>query len=1048
MSPEEQDKAFKKAVKITASERAAIQKDTAGEVVRLLNLAGTEIEKKLKAQPSEYAAWYLPQVKKQIEQTLHQFGVDAGVAASAGQSKAWDAGQNLIDKPFAAAQVEIAAILPKLDTGQLLAMQTFLTGKMQDVALDTLNRVNDQLALTMIGSQGVGEAISGIQEVMGGISRRRAQTIVRTELGRAFSTASQLRSEQAAERVPGLKKQWRRSGKIHSRKSHDLTDGQVRPVDKPFILGTGKVSPEMESAVGPTRIMYPHDPAAPARETINCGCISLPYMDAWAEDGALALPGKKPFSAEEIALNPLKQEIAEGPTLAEIDKQVAAAKQAKQIKTALKALAKEEGKAQLARSMAKLDAKIAAYQLQEALAGKLGKWFQQAAKKLPETTGKTLEELAAEFKKDYQTKAAITGYKKAILAGKSPTKLQLDTISAISLEQQAAIDAELKIALDQQAAAAQLAAAAKADIPIPAARLDAVATTEIRDWTQVGPQSGSNPGGLFEALDGGRWYVKFPQDAARAHNEVLAAKLYKQAGIDVPEIRLVTKDGKVGVASRIIEGLERDAAALQSGKVQGVAEGFGMDAWLANWDVIGLGYDNLMVKAGRAWRIDVGGSLLYRAQGGAKGAAFREIVSEIDSLRDPRANAQAAAVFGKLSEAQIKASVARVLALDDGVIRRTVLEFSSGELGERSALADLLIARKANLASTYPDILPKIAEARRVAVEMVQGSIRASLAELDSGIVTAIKGIASRAKAGAALEAKDLARVSAAVSRFAEILDNADALQAASLEAVKAHYAPWLERLQQAVASGAGAKAQWGASGTFGGFDAAGLAVDSSKVSPAFAPFLFGEGAKYTATQVKTVLRAVEKHFGRKDYLGKATIPRHGPEADAFDTMPSEYKRALWSWTPSHIYRAVNEELLAAAKEGRKPAQPVQDYADLLNDALKNAPDERRHVGESARGMFYDDADATAFFAKMKAIKDSRGAYQFEGFASSTVGDTPGFSGTRLWVHIKGKSGIHINSISSYAGSENEVLFGTETQFRVTNIKQKDGRYHVYLEEI
>jgi hypothetical protein len=154
---------------------------------------------------------------------------------------------------------------------------------------------------------------------MGGISRRRAIAIVRTELGRAFATASQLRSEQAAEYLPNLKKQWRRSGKIHSRRKHDLTDGQVRPVDQPFILGTGHVSDP--AASGGIRIMHPHDPAAPPSETINCGCISLPYMESWKDAGLLTDPGKRPFSAEEIRLNPVKQELAEpGATIGEIIK--------------------------------------------------------------------------------------------------------------------------------------------------------------------------------------------------------------------------------------------------------------------------------------------------------------------------------------------------------------------------------------------------------------------------------------------------------------------------------------------------------------------------------------------------------------------------------------------------------------------------------------------------------------------------------------------------------------------------------------------------------
>ena len=136
-------------------------------------------------------------------------------------------------------------------------------------------------------------------------------------LGRAYATASQLRATEAQKHVPGLKKQWRRSGKIHSRRKHDLTDGQIRPVDQPFLLGTGAVIEGQEG--GGIRIMHPHDPKAPPSETINCGCISLPYMDEWAEAGLLEHPGKKPFSAEEIALNPTKAELNDpGPTIAEL----------------------------------------------------------------------------------------------------------------------------------------------------------------------------------------------------------------------------------------------------------------------------------------------------------------------------------------------------------------------------------------------------------------------------------------------------------------------------------------------------------------------------------------------------------------------------------------------------------------------------------------------------------------------------------------------------------------------------------------------------------
>ena len=58
-----------------------------------------------------------------------------------------------------------------------------------------------------------------------------------------------------------------------------------------------------------------------------------------------------------------------------------------------------------------------------------------------------------------------------------------------------------------------------------------------------------------------------------------------------------------------------------------VRAGFLADAWLANWDVVGLAADNIVTGPGKkAYRIDVGGSLIFRAQG--KGKPFPPEVSE------------------------------------------------------------------------------------------------------------------------------------------------------------------------------------------------------------------------------------------------------------------------------------------------------------------------------------------------------------------------------------------------------------------------------------
>jgi len=42
------------------------------------------------------------------------------------------------------------------------------------------------------------------------------------------AAASWQRTAQAAAQLPSLQKQWRRSGKIHSRLTHDIADGEIQ----------------------------------------------------------------------------------------------------------------------------------------------------------------------------------------------------------------------------------------------------------------------------------------------------------------------------------------------------------------------------------------------------------------------------------------------------------------------------------------------------------------------------------------------------------------------------------------------------------------------------------------------------------------------------------------------------------------------------------------------------------------------------------------------------------------------------------------------------
>lgn len=236
---------------------------------------------------------------------------------------------------------------------------------------------------------------------------------------------------------------------------------------------------------------------------------------------------------------------------------------------------------------------------------------------------------------------------------------------------------------------------------------------DMSKWSQIGPQKGSNPGGLYQSPAGDKWYVKEAKSLLHAQSEQLTSKLYEALGIDATKVDLVKMGDKTGVASKFRDGLsEMKSTLTSSSPPPGVFEGFAADAWLANWDVVGLKYDNLLLSpTGNAVRVDPGGALLFRAQGAPKGSAFGNVVGEIDSLRSST-NPASKAVFGRMTDEQIVASIDKVLALSDQTIRDMVESYGPGDELARNLLAEKLIARKANLAQQREGLLAKIAQSK------------------------------------------------------------------------------------------------------------------------------------------------------------------------------------------------------------------------------------------------------------------------------------------------------------------------------------------------
>jgi len=218
-------------------------------------------------------------------------------------------------------------------------------------------------------------------------------------------------------------------------------------------------------------------------------------------------------------------------------------------------------------------------------------------------------------------------------------------------------------------------------------------------WNYIYPESERpkpKPMPGFEARQnlggttGGAWLVTMPNGERKVvkHSttpthlleEYTANRIYKILGAPVPRVDLRTTSQGVAQVADFVEGTplgsldgESRAEAIES-----LQRGFVADALLGNWDVLGLDEDNILWDGNKAWRIDNGGSMRYRAQGASKGMAFGDEVGEIETMRDPGRGA--GVVFNTVTPSEIVDQIQNVLvhkgtilqAIEDGALRRTM----------------------------------------------------------------------------------------------------------------------------------------------------------------------------------------------------------------------------------------------------------------------------------------------------------------------------------------------------------------------------------------
>lgn len=97
------------------------------------------------------------------------------------------------------------------------------------------------------------------------VTEPRARTIARTESNGAMNAVVSQTNHRVDDMFSiegGLSKEWSATEDLRTRPTHVLADGQVVPLDQPFIVGEAS-------------LQFPSDPTGPPGEVINCRCTTL-----------------------------------------------------------------------------------------------------------------------------------------------------------------------------------------------------------------------------------------------------------------------------------------------------------------------------------------------------------------------------------------------------------------------------------------------------------------------------------------------------------------------------------------------------------------------------------------------------------------------------------------------------------------------------------------------------------------------------------------------------------------------------------------------------
>ena len=501
---------------------------------------------------------------------------------------------------------------------------------------------------------------------------------------------------------------------------------------------------------------------------------------------------------------------------------------------------------------------------------------------------------------------------------------------------------------------------------------------------------------LYETPDGKQYVIKTGKSKDHIKNEAAADAIYRALGVPVPNSGLTTMNGKLVKYGEFIHGAQtldewqvgKSPSEVNAMRKQ-LSKHFVADAVIANWDVIGLTDDNILIKNGVAYRVDNGGALKYHATGGPKGAKLADHVGELQTMKNGF-NPQTTPIFKNVTDEQIKTQALHVIANKSKILD----QITDSDVKEKMAKRIESLSQVFKPTTTTSPVSEK----------------SPSKGKLVSGkdVVDHIQGLGLKLTPVQKLKL-ELLNPSGVLGGVVNI-----PLAIKQHEQVIKDSFPGIHIKKVNATAHLGDVYKEAKANTFGH-----SYVKSVKVGGTIFP---------------------EKYYDDTPYIGD--VKSHG--ATAIAKLSQQERSAIKQYTGS-AYSSLNKKMRSCPPEFNCVEGSQKTLMVNLEKALSKAPLFAAPVNLGRRitlsGETLDTLIKTA-----KQLQETGGLYQMPSITSASINEHA-WSGN-VKFHIKARTGLYVNSISSNAGSEQEVIQSSRAKYKVTHVEHVLGKTNIHLEEV